>query len=1415
MLKLRKFKEEARILRASRLFDAVWYRETYGDIRRGEDPVRHYLLRGAAANRDPGPYFSTSIYKQQNADVVAARMNPLVHYIRHGAREGRRVHRSLDARTMRDDRIVMAAANAPWDFNLRPEGKIDNFLNFLRPRGTIISMQPTEYALIGGSILFDSQWYRAAYADLSEEIDALRHYIEHGAAEGRNPHPLFDTRYYVEQCPAAAESGLSPLGHYLIHGSANAKNPHPLFDASFYLEQVDDKSICRITPLEHYLQAGAEAGLNPNPFFDTRWYTTQHDKVRLQGLNPLIHYVTVGEKNRANPSLRFEVDWYLRCYLDVARAGIGPLYHFLRSGRTEGREPCRAHGLLGAATDANILCIKKPSLQPEIALFVTHSANGKLRPHVHFYLSSLIQRGVTTVLIIATDEQDVEIKEELSEWLNGIYVRQNVGFDFAAWAHVLSLNRDFYNAKILYLINDSMFGPTNGVMFDGVLQKIRTSPSDFVGLTDSYECCWHVQSFFLAFKEKALSSIHFRNLFESIESFEKKTSVIAEYETKLALTLVNSGLTCETIFPQEGSAEMNRTLHRWKSLIHSGFPFLKVSTARDTHPDVDVSDWREVLSSQGYDVSLAERTVAADLGRSKVGSAEQIAQNNQLVQFDPDFYLSVYPDIREAGVDPFRHYNEHGRAEGRLPSMPRVFDALESGALRRQDRESILIVSHEGVKGGAPMVAYTLTQLLLKKYNVVVLFLAAGPLIDACRASGAMVVGPVGLAGSTVLSEFVVKRIVELLPLKYAIVNSIASRYVLQALANHFVPTLTLIHEFSSYIRPRGAFQEVALWSGDVIFSADITRDNALGESPEIAGRDYRIIPQGRCILPQDHREVGKAHLEEKVRVENILRPKGRSPGMVTVIGAGLVEYRKGVDLFVECAAKAIHLAPDVDWNFVWIGRGFMPENDVGYSVYIADQIRRHGIEDRVSFLDEVNDLAAAFGLADLLVLSSRLDPLPNVAIDALSAGLPMVCFAKTTGIASIFVEQKIDKETVAEYLDVCSMAEKVVSLARSGERRAILSSECSKISKLKFSAERYIEELEQAAAVQVARAEQEHTDVQTILKSDLPQLDFYSLRQSKGEVRADVIRRYVRSWASGIGRRKLFPGFHPGIYREMHGLSEPCADPLADFLRAGEPKGPWRCPVIRPNNRPKPIPAGIRIGLHLHAYFLNVVPEILERLQHNAVRLDLLVSVKSNAARDEMRERLSSYRNGRVYINLVPDPGRDVGPFLTEFGSIMLQNYDLIGHVHTKTSADLKDSSVAKIWVKFLLDNVLGGINAPMADIILGEMANNPRIGLVFPDDPHVVGWDKNKSFVEQYSSAFSLPRFPDSLHFPVGAMFWARPRALKPMFDLGLDWDDYPAEPLPYDGSLLHGLERLYGLAATQSGFDIWNTNVPGVTR
>lgn len=36
--------------------------------------------------------------------------------------------------------------------------------------------------------------------------------------------------------------------------------------------------------------------------------------------------------------------------------------------------------------------------------------------------------------------------------------------------------------------------------------------------------------------------------------------------------------------------------------------------------------------------------------------------------FDADHYLAAYPDVAAAGVDPYRHYLDHGVAEGRAPN---------------------------------------------------------------------------------------------------------------------------------------------------------------------------------------------------------------------------------------------------------------------------------------------------------------------------------------------------------------------------------------------------------------------------------------------------------------------------------------------------------------------------------------------------------------------------------------------------------------------------------------------------------------------------------------------------------------------------------------------------------------------------
>ena len=119
------------------------------------------------------------------------------------------------------------------------------------------------------------------------------------------------------------------------------------------------------------------------------------------------------------------------------------------------------------------------------------------------------------------------------------------------------------------------------------------------------------------------------------------------------------------------------------------------------------------------------------------------------------------------------------------------------------------------------------------------------------------------------------------------------------------------------------------------------------------------------------------------------------------------------------------------------------------------------------------------------------------------------------------------------------------------------------------------------------------------------------------------------------------------------------------------------------------------------------------------------------------------------------------------------------------------------------------------MADSILASMKADPSLGMVFPDDPNAEGWNANRGIAEALASKMGIEELPQHFNFPVGTMFWARTCALSPLIDVNLQWDDYPQEPLPYDGTLLHAIERILPLTLRVGTLRTAVTNVTGVTR
>jgi lipopolysaccharide biosynthesis protein len=254
---------------------------------------------------------------------------------------------------------------------------------------------------------------------------------------------------------------------------------------------------------------------------------------------------------------------------------------------------------------------------------------------------------------------------------------------------------------------------------------------------------------------------------------------------------------------------------------------------------------------------------------------------------------------------------------------------------------------------------------------------------------------------------------------------------------------------------------------------------------------------------------------------------------------------------------------------------------------------------------------------------------------------------------------------------------------------------------------------------------------------------------------------------------------------------------------------------IVAGEIKEKSLPGSQRVALHLHVYYPELLHEITARLAGNRICPDLFVSIPNEEARERVVNQLEDYRGNIVDIQVVPNRGRDIGPFFTAFGQRMHSNYEFVGHIHTKMTADVKDVTMGELWYRFLLENLIGGEAGAMADSILANMEFDSSIGMVFPDDPSVVGWDANRIFADTLARRIGRSTLREHFIFPIGTMFWARSSALGPLLNLKLDWDDYPQEPLPYDGTLLHAIERLLPFVLSMGNFRCATTNVVGLTR
>jgi glycosyltransferase involved in cell wall biosynthesis len=910
--------------------------------------------------------------------------------------------------------------------------------------------------LVDKTGLFDAAYYLANNPDIAQAgLDPLEHFLDAGYREqGRKPNPYFDPIWYLDRCSDVRKVGQHPLVHYALYGDAEGRQPCRLFDTAWYRQQY---AIPNTEPaLAHYLRHRTTCKYSPIPDFDVEYYARKNPDVAAAGIDPFEHFLLSGFREGRNPSTDFDVKFYARRYLggDLSQ---NPFLHYL----DHKHEP----GIVGRMPD------DEATIPREVTRFT--------RPGPHFeefkpLPASAAPRAKLLAYYLpqfhAFPENDAWWGKGFTEWTNivrglprfkGHYqprVPRDLGFysldttdtlrrqvTYAKGAGVSGFVFYYYwfNGKRL------LEKPVEQFLADNSIDM----PFALIWANENWSRRWDGSD------SEVLISQDYRadDEAELVEDFARhfRDPRYIRLQGRPLLMLYRPGLIPQTA----------ETVARWRCLFRARFnenPIITMAQGfGDTDPTVYgldgaiefpphklTEDMREV--NEGLELLDPEFT-------AQVLDYDRVADVS-LSEPAPDFPLikTAFPswdnDARRQGAGTIIHGSTPRKYEAWLSRLIR--DAVQrpffgepivcinawnewaegaylepdlhhgaaylnatgravAGLERVGDAPRLALVGHDAHPHGAQELLLNIGRTLRRSFGVEIeyLLLDGGRLTDRYGE----------IARTTVAStETALKNGLNLLRERgfaSAIVNTTAAAHIVQSAGKHGLDCIVLVHELPRIIREKNLTRGAATalkYARKIVFPAPFVRDELLKELDAPAADNQIVAPQGA------YKVIGYAP-ESAARVRRELNIPASD---ALVLCVGYADLRKGFDLFLQLWRQLRDERREV--HFCWVG-GIDP----ALAEWMQVELRDATAAGTLHMVNYTDDVAAYFSAADVFALTSREDPFPSVALEALSAGIPVVAFDRSGGIPDMLREYGAGK--VVPYCDVPAMATELRAMLGDG----------------------------------------------------------------------------------------------------------------------------------------------------------------------------------------------------------------------------------------------------------------------------------------------------------------------------------------------------------------------------------------------
>lgn len=842
-------------------------------------------------------------------------------------------------------------------------------------------------------------------------MNPLVHYIRGGEAENRAPCGHFDLAWYRTRHPPPVTGTL--LAHYLERRRTGQVTPVPEFDAAWYLETYPDIAAAGIDPFEHYLLWGWREGRNPSAAFDTSFYVRRYLDPA-QNENPLLHY----------RRLRHVIRLHMRPPPDEAGVHVA-VRRFTRPG--PGFEDVRALPR-SASHRATVLAFYLPQYHPIPENdewwgngFTEWTSLARALPRFEGHYQPRVPRDLGHYTLEGTRvlRRQIELAAGAGVggfvfyfyWFNGrrllerpleaLLADRAIDFPFCLmWANE-NWTRRWDGSEQEVLISQDWDPRDESRLIDTFARHFRDPRYIRVG----------GRPLLMVYRAGAIPDCPatLARWRESFRGRHGEDPVLVMSQSFGARDPRPHGFDGAVEFPPhklvDGLATRNASQvwfdHAASTQVYEYAEVAAASLAEPPPPypliKTAVPGWDNDARRQGEGLVLHGGTPAAyqawltalvERAAAYPFLGERLVCVNAWNEWAEGAYLE--PDLHYGGA----WLNATGRA---------VAPAAASEG-------KLLLVGHDAFPAGAQNLLLRLGRTLRRRFGADVEFLLFGkgrlhPDYAACAPTTVLARPddlPAHLAGCAGRG------------IAAALVNTAAAAWAVPALREAGIDAVLLVHEMPRLLHEKNLLAGAragAAAARRVVFAAEAVRDAFTSL--------VAVVPEHTLVLPQGCHDDGDGAVAfDPVARDELRQRLGVAPDTPVAIGAGYADLRKGFDLFIQAWRAARRRGGEV--QFWWIG-----DIDPTLRSYLGPEIAAAEATGTFRHAGWQDDVAAWFSAADLLVLPSREDPFPSVALEALCTGLRIAAFEESGGVPALL--RRMDAGATAPMGDAAALAEAIL----------------------------------------------------------------------------------------------------------------------------------------------------------------------------------------------------------------------------------------------------------------------------------------------------------------------------------------------------------------------------------------------------